>query len=401
MVFRRFLAVFARPEHPLALFLDDLQWLDAATLDLLADLVTHPDVRHLILIGAYRDNEVSSSHPLMRTLEAIRKAGANVQEIVLAPFTRNDLSQLIADALHCKTERARPLAQLVHEKTRGNPFFAIHFVTTLAEEGLLMFNAGAAAWSWDLTRIRAKGYTDNVVDLLVGKLHRLPDTTQEATTDRAAVTVRLRQAGVTPAELPEAVLHYVLRTQDSVILDDAAAPNLFAADASLRQQHARSVLCLPLMTQTQLTGVLYLEHTLASHVCTPARLAVLRLLASQAAVALGNARLYGDLQEENRERQKAEDALRESEQRFRDYAEMASDWLWETGPDHHFTQVSEHLRNTTVGIDPASRIGVRRWDFATDVAEEPEKWRTRRSRRTSRFATSGTGPRAGTARCSI
>jgi GAF domain-containing protein len=102
----------------------------------------------------------------------------------------------------------------------------------------------------------------------------------EATTDRDTVTVRLRQAGVTAAELPEAVLHYVLRTQDSVILDDAAAPNLFAADAYLRQQHARSVLCLPLVKQAQMTGVLYLENILASHVFTPARLAVLRLLAS-------------------------------------------------------------------------------------------------------------------------
>ena len=87
LVFRRFIGVFARPEHPLALFLDDLQWLDAATLDLLEDLLTRPDVQHLMLIGAYRDNEVDSTHPLMRKLEAIRQAGATVQEIVLAPLT--------------------------------------------------------------------------------------------------------------------------------------------------------------------------------------------------------------------------------------------------------------------------------------------------------------------------
>ena len=73
LVFRRFIGVFARPEHPLALFLDDLQWLDAATLDLLEDLLTRSDVRHLMLIGAYRDNEVDAAHPLMRKLEAIRK----------------------------------------------------------------------------------------------------------------------------------------------------------------------------------------------------------------------------------------------------------------------------------------------------------------------------------------
>src|SRR6202045_3797314 len=99
LVFRRFLAVFARPEHPLALFLDDLQWLDTATLDLLEDLLTQPDVQHLMLIGAYRDNEVSPSHPLLRTLEAISKAGARVKEIVLAPLGLDDVGQLVADAL--------------------------------------------------------------------------------------------------------------------------------------------------------------------------------------------------------------------------------------------------------------------------------------------------------------
>ena len=140
MVFRRFLGVFARPEHPLALFLDDLQWLDAATLELLEHLVTDPDVRHLLLVGAYRDNEVSPSHPLMRTLEAIRKAGARMQEIVLAPLELDDVGRLVADALHCKRDSAHPLAQLVHEKTGGNPFFAIQFLTALAEEGLLAFD---------------------------------------------------------------------------------------------------------------------------------------------------------------------------------------------------------------------------------------------------------------------
>ncbi len=180
LVFRRFIGVFARPEHPLALFLDDLQWLDAATLDLIEDLLTQPDVHHLMLIGAYRDNEVNPAHPLMRKLEAIRQAGAIVQDIVLAPLTREDLEQLIADALHCEPDRATPLAQLVQEKTGGNPFFAIQFISSLAEEGLLTFDHGEGRWSWDLNRIHAKGYTDNVADLMVGKLNRLPVETQKA-----------------------------------------------------------------------------------------------------------------------------------------------------------------------------------------------------------------------------
>ena len=180
MVFRRFLGVFAREEHPLALFLDDLQWLDAATLDLLEHLVTHPEVRHLLLVGAYRDNEVGPAHPLLRTLEAIREAGARVEEIVLAPLGLDDVGRLVADALHCEPERARPLAQLVQEKTGGNPFFAIQFFTALTEEGLLAFDPVAPAWRWDIDRIRARSYTDNVVDLMVEKLKRFSAPTQEA-----------------------------------------------------------------------------------------------------------------------------------------------------------------------------------------------------------------------------
>jgi PAS domain S-box-containing protein len=187
LVFRRFISVFARPGHPLALFLDDLQWLDAATLDLLEDLLTRPDVQHLMLIGAYRDNEVNSDHPLMRRLEAIRKTGAIVQEIALAPLAREDLERLIGGALHCEPERATSLAQLVHEKTAGNPFFAIQFISALAEEGLLTFDHGDARWSWDLNRIHAKGYTDNVVELMVRKLNRLPVETQKALRQLACI----------------------------------------------------------------------------------------------------------------------------------------------------------------------------------------------------------------------
>jgi len=116
----------------------------------------------------------------MRKLDAIRKAGVPVQEIVLAPLRREDLAQLIKDALRCDGERATALAELIHEKTQGNPFFAIQFIGSLVEEGLLTFDYGGGRWFWDLNRIRAKGYTDNVVDLMVGKLNRLPVETQRA-----------------------------------------------------------------------------------------------------------------------------------------------------------------------------------------------------------------------------
>ena len=180
LVFRRFLGVFARPEHPLALFLDDLQWLDTATLELVERLVTEPEVQHLLLIVAYRDNEVPSTHPLSRTLETIRSGGGTVSEIVLAPLIIDDLERLVAEALHAERARARSLAELVFEKTSGNPFFAIQFLTALADEGLLAFNPEAAVWVWDLARIRAKGYTDNVADLMAEKLDRLPQKSCKA-----------------------------------------------------------------------------------------------------------------------------------------------------------------------------------------------------------------------------
>ena len=180
LVVRRFIAVFAQPDHPLALFLDDLQWLDMATSDLLEDLLTRSDLRHLLLIGAYRHNEVDAAHPLTRKLEVVRSAGARVQEISLAPLDRDGVGQFTADALRCEPARAASLAQLLHEKTGGNPFFLIQFLCALAQEELLTFDHDKAQWCWDLDRIHAKGYTENVADLMVSKLNGLSDKTRKA-----------------------------------------------------------------------------------------------------------------------------------------------------------------------------------------------------------------------------
>ena len=187
LVFRRFIGVFARREHPLALFLDDLQWLDAATLDLLEDLLVQADVQHLLMIGAYRDNEVDAAHPLMRKLTAIRSSGVKVSEVKLGPLLREDLRRLTADALRCELDDAAPLSELAHAKTAGNPFFALQFLYALADEGLLTFEHDRARWSCDLDRIHAKGYADNVVDLMTGKLARLPDEAQKALQELACL----------------------------------------------------------------------------------------------------------------------------------------------------------------------------------------------------------------------
>src|SRR5262245_12344365 len=186
-VLRRLIGVFARAEHPLALFLDDLQWLDAATLELLENILIQPDAQYLLLVGAYRDNEIDVAHPLTRTLSAIRENGTVVWDIVLGPLDDEDLTQWFADALHCSLERTGPLAQVVHEKAGGNPFFANQFLQELVDDDLVTFETDAGGWHWDLAPIRSRGYADNVVDLMAGKLSRLPIATQDALKDLACL----------------------------------------------------------------------------------------------------------------------------------------------------------------------------------------------------------------------
>src|SRR5262249_10251730 len=137
------------------------------------------DLRNLLVIGAFRDNEVSASHPLMRTLEAIRTT-ATVQDIKLLPLTTTDLGSLVADTLRCEVEESYPLAELVRAKTDGNPFFVIQFLHVLADEHLLAFDYEKAKWTWELGAIHAERYTDNVVELLADRLTRLAPDTQDA-----------------------------------------------------------------------------------------------------------------------------------------------------------------------------------------------------------------------------
>jgi len=149
---------------------------------------------------------------LARKLEAIKNADARIEDIRLAPLASEHLAQLTADALRCEPERAAPLAQLVHEKSGGNPFFALQFMSALAEEGLLTLSHDSARWSWDLSRIHAKGYTDNVVDLMVGKLARLPTETQKALQQMACLgnTAEIKMFSIVHRTLEEE-LHSDLR----------------------------------------------------------------------------------------------------------------------------------------------------------------------------------------------
>ncbi|MGZ3236217.1 MAG: AAA family ATPase [Burkholderiaceae bacterium] len=176
-VFRQFVSAIAQPEHPLVLFLDDLQWVDAGSMKLLDYLLTQSELRHLLLIGAYRQNEIDEAHPLALSLVSLRQRKGLVHEITLSALTLEDVTSLITDTLSCDPVRALPLATLVHEKTAGNPFFTRQFLLTLYEEKLLTLDTQAdpsRAWKWNIARIYAKGITDNVVELMVEKLQRLP-----------------------------------------------------------------------------------------------------------------------------------------------------------------------------------------------------------------------------------
>lgn len=178
MVFRQFVGVFARRDHPFTVFLDDLQWADSASLRLIEHISSHPEMKHLLLVGAYRDNEVDAFHPLTATLESIHRNCGHLRMIVLSPLSFEDVTRLAADA--CRSDRVRvgPLARLVYEKTAGNPFFVIQFLKTLSDEKLLIFDRLESIWKWDISRIRAKGYTDNVIDLMIGKLKKLSTKTR-------------------------------------------------------------------------------------------------------------------------------------------------------------------------------------------------------------------------------
>jgi diguanylate cyclase (GGDEF)-like protein/PAS domain S-box-containing protein len=173
-VFEKFIGVFAQRAHPLTLFLDNLHYADAASLRLVSDLVSSADKRFLLVIGAYRDNEAGPGHPLTIALDGMRGKGAAITQIALGPLSEAALGAFIDATLHCASGAAAPLAHLVYRKTAGNPFFAIQFLGALHEEGMIAFDADARTWRWDLARISAKGYTDNVAEFMVDKLGRLP-----------------------------------------------------------------------------------------------------------------------------------------------------------------------------------------------------------------------------------
>ncbi|MEG4235167.1 AAA family ATPase [Microcoleus sp. Pol11C3] len=179
IVLGNFIRAFCTKEHPLVIFLDDLQWADSATLKLIELMMTDADMQYLFLMGAYRDNEVSPTHPLMMTLDGLLKDGATINYITLAPLELENISQLIADTLYSDPDSVKPLAELVMRKTGGNPFFVNQFLKTLYAENMIIFDFQEHSWQWNIDQIEAQNITDNVVELMIAKLKKLPTLTQE------------------------------------------------------------------------------------------------------------------------------------------------------------------------------------------------------------------------------
>ena len=177
-VFNSFIKSFTKKKHPLIIFLDNLQWVDSASLVLLDLLLSDRDVTHFLIIGAYRDNEVDITHPLMKTVKKLQERGVRTDDLKLENLSQNDVHQLMTEILVCDPSESNLISQLVHEKVEGNPFFLKQMIGSLYEEGLIVFDYIARRWQWDLAKIREKNITENVAELLVGKFNKLFENTQ-------------------------------------------------------------------------------------------------------------------------------------------------------------------------------------------------------------------------------
>ena len=178
LIFSNFIRIFADQSHPLTIFIDDLQWADLATLTLIEQILFAGETEYLLLLGAYRNNEVDIGHPLLNSLETIKKNHNKIQKITLQPLSQKQITRLISDTLN-QIQGNSHLAQLVWQKTGGNPFFINEFLQELSDENLLQFDRKSRAWQWNIEEIEGRGFSDNVVELMVEKLQKLPRSSQE------------------------------------------------------------------------------------------------------------------------------------------------------------------------------------------------------------------------------
>ncbi|MEG5162966.1 AAA family ATPase [Microcoleus sp. AT3-A2] len=258
LLMQKFVQVFTQAEHPLVMFLDDLQWADSASLKLLQLLME--DTGHLLVLGAYRDNEVSPAHPFMLTVDEIVKSGATVNTITLQPLSLGDLNQLVAETLICDLSFAGPLTELVYQKTKGNPFFSTQFLKALHEDGQIIFNppqsplskgGSKGGWQCDINQVKFADASD-VVEFMAAQLQKLPAITQDALKLAACIGAQfdLETLAIVSEELPEETesalwkalqegLILVISEGYNFIQSDSQSPNQSVANPTYKFLHDR------------------------------------------------------------------------------------------------------------------------------------------------------------------
>ncbi|CQR70678.1 Serine/threonine-protein kinase PknB [Sporomusa ovata DSM 2662] len=254
LIFRNFVRAFAQKAHPLVIFLDDLQWADPASLELVQCLSAAADIRYLLLLGAYRDNEVTGTHRLLTAIQELQIADILVQQVPLTSLAPTHTGQFIADTLHCEPEKSAPLAEIMHRKTGGNPFFLGQLLQSAYEENLLVFNLKDGCWEWETSAIQDMSLTDDVIDFMLGKLQKLPAATRnvlqlaacignifdlqtlaiacEQTPGQTAAALRLAIAEglILPLNAPGQTQEPLYRLDDDLSLVDFAAKYEFLHD---------------------------------------------------------------------------------------------------------------------------------------------------------------------------
>ncbi|MGE0173590.1 MAG: diguanylate cyclase [Oligoflexales bacterium] len=192
LALKRFLSIICDQDRPVVLFLDDIQWMDAASTKLLTQIIGSKNIAGLFFIGAYRDNQISRGHFLFSALKSLTSQGVKVNEIKLSPLGMDDLTTMVADTLHHTKQEVRSLAQLLLEKTAGNPFFVEEFLKSLHQQNLLTFDVKTGKWEWSISKITSQQMTDNVIDLLSHKIKNLPENTQDLLRYAACIGPKFR-----------------------------------------------------------------------------------------------------------------------------------------------------------------------------------------------------------------